>query len=175
MVQSHASINFWQLNLYCMFVLSDSELLCAWFKLIFSYFITIILCADINLMIEIIKEPETQYVLTGENATFECHTTVRSGIEDDAHWELNRVPITLSFEKKKQEYEEQGVIFKEDISQEHYNLTMIIPASLDFNNTEITCVAIAPDFIRIFSRNVNIFVFDTLRKIVLNPPPSPPT
>ena len=94
---------------------------------------------------------------------------MRSEIEDDAHWELNKVPITLSFENEKLKYENRGVIFQENISQEYYNLTMIIPASLDFNNTEITCVAIAPDYIRIFSRNVHLFVFDTLRKIV---PPS---
>lgn len=94
---------------------------------------------------------------------------MRYGIEDDAHWELNKVPITLSFENEKLEYEDRGVIFKEDISQEYYNLTMIIPAILDYNNTNITCVAIAPDFRRIFSRNVHMFVFDTLRTII---PPS---
>ena len=116
-------------------------------------------------ILEIIREPETQYVLMGENATFECHAT--GAIE--AHWDVNGVPLTLSYEKTKKEYVDQGFIFidEKDISRESYNLTMIIPASLDFNNTVIFCVAISPGYnTQTQSRNVHLIVFDTLRKII---------
>ena len=66
---------------------------------------------------------------------------------------------------------DQGFIFidEKDISRESYNLTMIIPASLDFNNTVIFCVAISPGYnTQTQSRNVHLIVFDTLRKIILN-------
>ena len=97
----------------------------------------------------------------GENATFECHTT---GVIE-AHWDINEMPVSLNFAATKQEYENQGVIFKEDSNLEYYNLTMIIPTSLDFNNTEITCVALSSDFSFISSRKVHLIIFDTLRKI----------
>lgn len=112
-------------------------------------------------ILEIIRQPDTQYVLMGENATFECHTT---GVIE-AHWDINEMPVSLNFAATKQEYENQGVIFKEDSNLEYYNLTMIIPTSLDFNNTEITCVALSSDFSFISSRKVHLIIFDTLRKI----------
>ena len=96
----------------------------------------------------------------GENATFECHT---AGISE-AHWDNNETPVSLTFPDAIQEYKDRGVIFKEDISLEYYNLTMIIPTSLDFNNTEVTCVAISSDFSFISSRKVHLIIFDTLRK-----------
>jgi hypothetical protein len=119
------------------------------------------------MFLEIIREPDTQYVLTDQNATFECDTT---GI--DAHWDINNMPLTFSFPDTKQDYEDRGVIFKEAISQHYHNLTMIIPASLDFNNTEIICAVYAIGFSFINSRSVHLIVFDTLRKIKLgfNPP-----
>lgn len=112
-------------------------------------------------ILEIIRQPDTQYVLMGENATFECHTT---GVIE-AHWDINEMPVSLNFAATKQEYENQGVIFKEDSNLEYYNLTMIIPTSLDFNNTEITCVALSSGFSFISSRKVHLIIFDTLRKI----------
>jgi hypothetical protein len=116
------------------------------------------------MFLEIIREPDTQYVLTGQNATFECDTT---GVDHDAHWEINKMPLTFSFTDTKQDYEDRGVIFKEAVSQHYHNLTMIIPASLDFNNTEIICAVFAIDFSIISSQSVHLTAFDTLRKIEL--------
>ena len=64
-----------------------------------------------------------------ENVTFTCNTI---GIE--AHWVLNAIPMTISYPDQKQAYEDQGVIFLEDVHQQYYNLTMVVNASLALNN-----------------------------------------
>ena len=73
--------------------------------------------------------------------------------------------MTISYPNEKQAYEDQGVIFLEDISQQYYNLTMIIHASLALNNTMLFCSVIGSDFTVEMSREVHLIVFNTLSKV----------
>ena len=75
--------------------------------------------------------------------------------------------MTISYQPQKQEYEDKGVVFHEDITQDYYNLTMIIHASMDLNNTLIFCTVIGHDFSSYMSEEVNLIVFNTLRKFVI--------
>ena len=95
----------------------------------------------------------TQYTMIGENVTFTCNTIGR-----EAYWVLNAIPMTISYPDQKQEYEDQGVIFLEDIHQQYYNLTMVINASLALNNTEIFCSVIDFDFTVEMSREVRLII-----------------
>ena len=75
--------------------------------------------------------------------------------------------MTISYQQQKQEYEEKGVVFLEDkIAQDYYNITMIIHASMDLNNTLIFCTVIGYDHYSYMSEEVNLIVFNTLRKFV---------
>ena len=91
--------------------------------------------------------------MIGENVTFTCDTI---GIE--AHWVLNAIPMTISYPDQKQAYEDQGVAFLEDVSQQYYNLTMVVNASLALNNTEIFCTVIDLDFIMKMSQEVHLII-----------------
>ena len=102
---------------------------------------------------EILEEPKTQYTMIGENVTFTCNTIGR-----EAHWVLNAIPMTISYPDQKQAYEDQGVIFLEDINQQYYNLTMIINASLALNNTEIFCTVIDLDFTVKMSKEIYLII-----------------
>ena len=97
----------------------------------------------------ILEEPKAQYAVIGKNATFTCSTI---GIE--AYWVLNTIPMTITYPQEKMAYEDQGVTFLEDITQEYYNLTMIVEASLALNNTVIFCSVIAEDYTIIMSQEV---------------------
>ena len=66
--------------------------------------------------------------------------------------------MTISYPDQKQAYEDQGVIFLEDIHQLYYNLTMVINASLALNNTEIFCTAIDLDFTVQMSQEVRLII-----------------
>ena len=90
----------------------------------------------------ILEGPKTRYVLIGRNATFTCKS---SGT--DAHWAINHIPMTLSYQEQKQEYEDKGIIFPEDVvTQDHYNnISLIMHASLELNNTVIFCTVIGHD------------------------------
>ena len=79
--------------------------------------------------------------MLGKNATFTCNTIGR-----EAYWVLNAIPMTISYPNEKQAYEDQGVIFSEDVSQQYYNLTMIIHTSLALNNTMLFCSVIDSDY-----------------------------
>ena len=108
------------------------------------------------------EEPKTQYVLIGRNATFTCKS---SGT--DAHWAINHIPMTLSYQEQKQEYEDKGVIFPEDVvTQDHYNISLIMHASLELNNTMIFCTVIGHDYRSYMSEEVHLIVFNTLRKFI---------
>ena len=72
--------------------------------------------------------------------------------------------MTITYQDVKQDYEDKGVVFMEDITREHYNLTMIVHASLDLNNTIIFCSAIGSDWILTMSEEIHLIVFTTLRK-----------
>ena len=74
--------------------------------------------------------------------------------------------MTISYLQKKQEYEDKGVMFHEDIAQDYYNITMIIHASMDLNNTEIFCVVVGQDYLSTMSEEVHLIIFNTLRKFV---------
>ena len=109
----------------------------------------------------ILEEPKTQYALIGKNATFTCKT---SGGKE-AYWALNYVPMTVTYHEEKQNYEDRGVEFKEDVIQDqYYNLTMTIHASLDLNNTIIFCSVIGSDWTITMGQEVHFIVFDTLRR-----------
>ena len=99
-------------------------------------------------------------MLNGENATFECQT-IRTASYDDAYWVLNGETLSISYPNEIQGYKNQGVVFMESFNQDYYNLTMIIPANLDFNNTEIVCATFGP-----MSVPVHLIVFDTFRKTI---------
>lgn len=112
--------------------------------------------------IVILEEPKTQYVLIGKNATFTCKA---SGIE--AHWAINHVPMTISYQQQKQDYEDKGVVFPDDVvDSEYYNITMIMHASMELNNTLIFCTVIGHDYYSYMSEEVRLIVFNTLRKFV---------
>ena len=98
--------------------------------------------------------------MIGKNATFTCNTTGR-----EAYWVLNAIPMTISYPNEKQAYEDQGVIFFEDISQKYYNLTMIIHASLALNNTSLFCSVIDSDYTVKMSHEVHLIIFNTLSKL----------
>ena len=74
--------------------------------------------------------------------------------------------MTITYQDVKQGYEDRGVVFMEDITQEYYNLTMIIHASLDLNNTVIFCSAIGSDWTVTMSHEIHLIIFNTLRKFV---------
>ena len=102
-------------------------------------------------------------MLNGENATFECQT-IRTSSYDDAYWVLkfNGETLSISYPNEIQGYKNQGVVFMESFNQDYYNLTMIIPANLDFNNTEIVCATFGP-----MSVPVHLIVFNTFRKTMV--------
>ena len=95
--------------------------------------------------------------MIGKNATFTCDTIGR-----EAYWVLNTIPMTITYPNEKKAYEEQGVIFLEpDISQEYYNLTMIVNATLALNNTILFCSAISSDYTVQMSQEVHLIIFNT--------------
>ena len=77
---------------------------------------------------------------------------------------LNTIPITITHPNEKKAYEDQGVTFLEDISQEYYNLTMIVNATLALNNTILFCSAIGSDYTVQMSQEVHLIVFNTPSK-----------
>ena len=91
--------------------------------------------------------------MIGENVTFTCNTIGR-----EAQWALNAIPMTNSYPDEKQAYEDQGVIFLEDIHQQYYNLTMIINASLVLNNTVIFCTVLDLDYTVEMSQEVHLII-----------------
>ena len=94
--------------------------------------------------------------MIGENVTFTCNTIGR-----EAHWVLNTIPMTISYPDKRQAYEDQGVIFLEDIHQQYYNLTMIINASLALNNTVIFCTVLDLDYVVEMSQEVHLIILSS--------------
>ena len=84
---------------------------------------------------------------------FTCKTT---GIE--AFWVLNDISMTRSFPGQVQDYENKGVVFVENSTQNNHNLTMTIPATVTLNNTEISCHAIRSDYTQAFSKKVYLVV-----------------
>ena len=95
--------------------------------------------------------------MIGENATFICNAI---GVE--AYWVLNTFPMTISYPDEKKAYEDQGVIFLEDIYQQYYNLTMFIHTSLTLNNTIIFCLAIDVDYTVEMSKEIRLVVLSRL-------------
>ncbi len=76
--------------------------------------------------------------------------------------------MTITYQQQKQEYEDKGVIFPEDaVTQDHYNISMIMYASLELNNTIIFCTVVGHDFRSYMSEEVRLIVFNTLRKFNL--------
>ena len=112
------------------------------------------------LYIELLKSPQTEYALIGENATFECHT--RFGQE--AYWVINDRHLSISFQETIQQYENMGVVFETVNELQYINLTLTIPASVDFNNTVISCTLFDAGFNQDNSLDAYLIVFDTLRK-----------
>ena len=108
------------------------------------------------LLAEILEEPKAQYAVIGKNVTFTCNTI---GIE--AFWVLNAIPMTITYEDEKKTYEDQGVTFLEEITQRYYNLTMIVEASLELNNTVIFCSVVGEeDFTIVMSQEVQLVIFN---------------
>lgn len=77
-----------------------------------------------------------QYALIGTNITISCNT--RGAY---AFWTLNRTSITVSHPNEAKHYEDIGVVFTYIESNGYYNLTMVAPAVLPMNNTNISCTA----------------------------------
>ena len=73
--------------------------------------------------------------------------------------------MTISFPNEKQAYEDQGVIFLKNISQQYYNLTMIIHTSLALNNTILFCSVIDSDYTLEMSQEVHLIIFNILSKV----------
>ena len=97
--------------------------------------------------------------MIGKNATFTCNTVGR-----EAHWVLNGIPMTFSYENEKQVYEDRGVTFLEDAYQQYFNLTMIIHTSLALNNTMIFCSVIDADFtVEMSQRFILLYQVSTLQ------------
>ena len=82
------------------------------------------------------------------------------------YWALNGLPLTITYQDKKQEYEDKGVVFMEESIGEYYNLTIIIPASMEFNNTVLLCSVLGADYTSSTSPEVHLIVFNTLRKFI---------
>ena len=95
--------------------------------------------------------------MIGENATFTCNAI---GVE--AYWVLNTFPMTISYPDGKKAYEDQGMIFLEDIYQQYYNLTMFIHTSLALNNTIIFCSVIDVDSTMEISQEIHLIVLSKL-------------
>ena len=115
---------------------------------------------------EILEPLEDQYGLIGSNVTITCKT--RGGTE--AFWVLNRIAITVSHQTTKEYYETVGVVFSHTESDGYYNLTMIIPAILPMNNTNIVCTAKNSMMNGVVESStvVNFIVFDNFSKFNLN-------
>ena len=95
--------------------------------------------------------------MIGENVTFTCNTIGR-----EAYWVLNAIPMTISYPDEKKAYEDQGVVFLEDIYQQYYNLTMFIHTSLALNNTIIFCSVIDVDYTVEMSKEIHLIVLSKL-------------
>ena len=91
--------------------------------------------------------------MIGENVTFTCNTIGR-----EAYWVLNAIPMTISYPDEREVYEDQGVIFLEDVHQQYHNLTMVINASLVLNNTVIFCTVIDLDYTVEMSQEVRLII-----------------
>lgn len=75
--------------------------------------------------------------------------------------------MTISYQQQKQDYEDKGVVFPDDVvDSEYYNITMIMHASMELNNTLIFCTVIGHDYYSYMSEEVRLIVFNTLRKFV---------
>ena len=72
--------------------------------------------------------------------------------------------MTITYPEQKQEYEDKGVVFLEDQTNGYYNITMIMHASMELNNTLIFCTVIGHDYSSYMSKEVHLIVFNTLRK-----------
>ena len=96
--------------------------------------------------------------MIGENATFTCNAI---GVE--AYWVLNAIPMTISYPDEKKAYEDQGVIFLEDIYQPYYNLTMIIHTkNFTLNNSVVFCSVIDVDYTVEMSQEVHLIILSKL-------------
>ena len=94
--------------------------------------------------------------MIGENATFSCKSTGK-----EAFWILNNISMTISYLNQMQFYVDNGVVFKKDSSDYHYNLTMIMPGIEVLNNTVISCLAIDVDYVNTMSKEVDLVVVNT--------------
>ena len=110
-------------------------------------------------LLEILEQPQSQYVLVGNNATVTCKT--RGTL---AYWVINRTVITISHPEEQQYYESLGIVFMKNESRGYYNLTMIVPAIVTVNNTAVFCQARDSDHRHATSNEVFLVVFTTLRK-----------
>ena len=77
---------------------------------------------------------------------------------------LNTIPMTITYLHEKEAYEDREVIFLEDTTQEYYNLTMIVEASLALNNTVIFCSVVDEDLTTVMSQEVQLVIFNNLSK-----------
>ena len=75
--------------------------------------------------------------------------------------------MKLAYQQQKQDYEDKGVVFPDDVvDSKYYNITMIMHASMELNNTLIFCTVIGHNFYSYMSEEVRLIVFNTLRKFV---------
>ena len=74
--------------------------------------------------------------------------------------------MTITYPEQKQAYKDKGVVFIEDHNQKYRNLTMIIHASLDLNNTVIFCCVLGPDWTLTMSEEVHLIIFSILSKLL---------
>ena len=87
-----------------------------------------------------------------------------------AFWTLNKTAITASHQSAKQYYENIGIDFRETESLTngymYYNLTMIVPAILPMNNTDISCTVRDSSTSDVDMSNiVHLIIFGTLSKL----------
>ncbi len=111
-------------------------------------------------MIEIIEHPQTRYALIGNEAIFYCKTKGTS-----AYWLIDGEAVYL---RTQSSFMAQGYMFDTSTDSVYNNLTMIVPASVQTNNTEIKCRASGRGSHYPYSRTSYLVVYNTFSKFILS-------
>lgn len=109
---------------------------------------------------EIIEHPVTQYAVEGNNVTFHCKTKAW-----DAYWRINDQTVSTTRQHIMDMYEMQGFTFSFNESDGFYNLTIIVLASAEINNSLIVCRAASYQYERrVESKRSYLYVYRSYRK-----------
>ena len=126
---------------------------------------TISFTMSLSKLIGILQPPQNQYVLAGTKAIINCEA-----YGETAYWIINGTALTSIHFLQLTQYEAMGITFANTSwtsqDQMNYNLTMTVPTYLECAVRNIICVARDRGHRTVESGAVNIFVLQTLRKLL---------